>query len=57
MLNILEPFQLKEWGHNTANTIHIMAETMKLAYADRSKYLGDVVNLMRSPLKKECLVP
>ncbi len=41
MLNILEPFPLKEWGHNAANTIHIMAETMKLAYADRSKYLGD----------------
>ena len=41
MLNILEPFNLKEWGHNTANTIHIMAETMKLAYADRAKYLGD----------------
>ena len=41
MLNILEPLQLKERGHNTASTIHIMAETMKLAYADRSKYLGD----------------
>ena len=41
MLNILEPFDLEQWGHNSAKTIHIMAETMKLAYADRSKYLGD----------------
>ncbi|MGD2184151.1 gamma-glutamyltransferase [Lusitaniella coriacea] len=41
MLNILEPFELKKFGHNTAQTIHLMAETMKLAYADRSKYLGD----------------
>ncbi|MBE9125200.1 MULTISPECIES: gamma-glutamyltransferase [unclassified Coleofasciculus] len=41
MLNILEGFPIGELGHNTAETIHIMAETMKLAYADRSKYLGD----------------
>jgi gamma-glutamyltranspeptidase/glutathione hydrolase len=41
MLNLLENFPLREWGHNTARTIHGMTETMKLAYADRSKYLGD----------------
>lgn len=41
MLNILEPFPLAEWGNNTAKTIHVMAETMKLAYADRAQYLGD----------------
>ncbi|BAQ64271.1 gamma-glutamyltransferase [Geminocystis sp. NIES-3709] len=41
MLNILESFDLKKLGQNTANTIHLMAETMKLAYADRAKYLGD----------------
>ena len=28
-------------GHNSAKTIHLMAEAMKRAYADRSKYLGD----------------
>ena len=28
-------------GHNAADTIHVMAEAMKLAYADRSEYLGD----------------
>lgn len=41
MLNILKGFDLKRLGQNTANTIHLMAETMKLAYADRSLYLGD----------------
>jgi gamma-glutamyltranspeptidase/glutathione hydrolase len=41
MLNILELFPLSSLGHNTAKTIHIFAETMKYAYADRSKYLGD----------------
>lgn len=41
MLNLLEYFPLQEWGHNTARSIHVMTETMKLAYADRSQYLGD----------------
>jgi gamma-glutamyltranspeptidase/glutathione hydrolase len=41
MLNLLEGFSIGELGHNTAQTIHLMAESMKLAYADRSKFLGD----------------
>ncbi len=41
ILNILEPFDLKASGHNSAKTIHLMAEAMKFAYADRSKHLGD----------------
>ncbi|MCL1143094.1 gamma-glutamyltransferase [Shewanella gaetbuli] len=41
MLNILENFPLSEYGHNTAQTIHVMAESMKYAYADRSEFLGD----------------
>lgn len=41
ILNILKPFKLNQLGHNTAKTIHLMTEAMKLAYADRSKYLGD----------------
>jgi gamma-glutamyltranspeptidase/glutathione hydrolase len=41
LLNILEAFPLGELGQNTAQTIHLLTESMKLAYADRSKYLGD----------------
>lgn len=41
ILNILEPLDLKSHGHNSAKTIHLMAEAMKFAYADRSKHLGD----------------
>ena len=41
IVNILKPFNLKDLRHNTAKTIHLMTEAMKLAYADRSKYLGD----------------
>ncbi len=39
--NILEGFPLREQGFNSATTIHEMAEAEKLAYADRSLYLGD----------------
>ena len=41
MLNMLEEFPIKEMGFGSADSIHIMAEVMKRAYADRSKYLGD----------------
>ena len=41
MLNILENFPLAEMGPESADALHITAEAMKLAYADRSKYLGD----------------
>lgn len=41
MLNILKRFNISDSGHNSALTIHYMAEAMKYAFADRSKYLGD----------------
>ena len=41
ILNILEGYPIAFLGHNGAETLHLMAEAMKLAYADRSKYLGD----------------
>ncbi len=41
ILNILEGYPLKDYGQNSAQTIHLMAEAMQLAYADRAEYLGD----------------
>ncbi|MEC4724790.1 gamma-glutamyltransferase [Shewanella sp. D64] len=41
MLNILEQFPIDKLGHNTAATLHLMTESMRRAYADRSEYLGD----------------
>jgi gamma-glutamyltranspeptidase/glutathione hydrolase len=41
LLNLLEPFALGQRGHNSADTIHLMVEAMKLAYADRAQFLGD----------------
>ena len=50
ILNILEGYPLSEYGHNSAQTIHLMAEAMKRAYADRSMYLGDE-DFVEVPLK------
>ena len=40
-LNILENFNLREEGHNSANAIHLLSESMKRGYADRTRYHGD----------------
>ena len=41
ILNILENFELKTMGPNSADFIHVVAESMKLAFADRAYWLGD----------------
>ena len=41
MLNILEPFDLKEKGLLTAPAIHLEIEAMRRAYLDRARHLGD----------------
>jgi gamma-glutamyltranspeptidase/glutathione hydrolase len=41
MLNILEGYDLKDLEYNSADYIHVLAETMRRAYANRAKYLGD----------------
>jgi len=50
ILNILEGYPIGDYGHNSARTIHLMAEAMKLAYADRSQYLGDT-DFVEVPLR------
>ncbi len=41
MLNLLEGFDLAAIGHNSALYVHILAETMRRAFADRAEHLGD----------------
>src|SRR5256712_3526849 len=41
-LNILEGYDLKAMGHNSADYVHTSIEAIKLAFADREKYLGDM---------------
>jgi gamma-glutamyltranspeptidase/glutathione hydrolase len=40
-LNILENFDLRSMGHNSADYTHVLIEAMKLAYADRDSYYAD----------------
>jgi gamma-glutamyltranspeptidase/glutathione hydrolase len=40
-LRLLEGFDLKKMGHNRPDTLHVMAEAMKLALADRDVYFAD----------------
>ena len=41
MLNILENFDLKKHGRWSPETLHLMIEAMRAAYADRARHLGD----------------
>jgi gamma-glutamyltranspeptidase/glutathione hydrolase len=40
-LNILDGYDLRGSGFNSAKTIHLIAEALRRAMADRNKYLGD----------------
>lgn len=41
MLKMVEPFSLNKMGFHSAETIHLMTEIERRAYADRAKYMGD----------------
>jgi len=41
MLNILEGFELGQMERFAPKTLHLIAETMKFAYLDRAKHMGD----------------
>ncbi|MBA4019571.1 MAG: gamma-glutamyltransferase [Pirellula sp.] len=40
-LNILEQFPLKDYGRYSPQTLHLVTEAMKRAYADRARFIGD----------------
>ncbi len=50
MLNILEGFDIKAMGHNTADSLHHLTEAKKIAFADRAAYLAD-----RSAMPKDAM--
>ncbi|BAY24678.1 gamma-glutamyltransferase [Calothrix sp. NIES-2100] len=41
ILNIIGDTDLKSWGWHHPDSLHLMTEAMKIAYSDRSQYLGD----------------
>lgn len=51
MLNMLENFDLKSLGYNTAKYIHTLYQVMNLAYADRDFYYGDPYFPPEEPIK------
>ncbi len=53
ILKILEPFDLKSLGHNSAPYFHLLIEAKKLAYADLARWVGDPAAM---PVKAERLL-
>jgi gamma-glutamyltranspeptidase/glutathione hydrolase len=60
LLNILENFDLKAMGRNSADFWHVMTEAKKLAFADRARYYADpdfakvpVTELIARPYAKQ----
>lgn len=49
ILGILENFDLKNFKPNSVETVHLISEATKLAYADRNQYVADIANV---PLKQ-----
>jgi gamma-glutamyltranspeptidase / glutathione hydrolase len=52
MLNILEGYDLAKSGFRSANTIHLITESMRRAYADRARYLGDPAFNPQMPIER-----
>lgn len=51
IMNAIEPFDLHEYGHNSAKSIQVITEAERRAYADRSYFLGDP-DFVSIPTKK-----
>ena len=51
MLNILEGFDLKAMGHNSAEYLHALVEAKRIAFADRAAYLADPGSVPPAVLK------
>lgn len=52
ILNLLEPFDIKGMGHNSAGFLHLYIEAKKLAYADRARFYADPEFARDLPIKR-----
>ncbi|MAG56731.1 MAG: gamma-glutamyltransferase [Planctomycetes bacterium] len=41
MLNLLEAYPIRRWGPGSERTLHFMVESMRLAFRDRARHMGD----------------
>ncbi|MFT8243760.1 gamma-glutamyltransferase [Roseomonas sp. BN140053] len=51
ILQVLEGYDLRASGFNSANTVHVMVEAMRHAYLDRNTLLGDP-EFVRNPVER-----
>ncbi len=52
MLNILEGYDLKAIGHNSALYLHLLTEAMRRAFADRAEHIGDPAFVPNMPVDR-----
>lgn len=50
LLNIVELFPMREYGHNSPRAMHVFAEASKMVFADREAYMSDMA-FARVPLE------
>jgi gamma-glutamyltranspeptidase/glutathione hydrolase len=51
MLNIMEGFDIRKLGHNTADYLHVVTEAKRIAFADRSAFLADRDHMAKDVMK------
>ena len=51
LLKAVEPYPVRQWGHNSVKNMHLMVEAERRVYADRAKYLGDM-DFYKVPIKE-----
>lgn len=51
ILKMIEPYDLKQYGHNSLKTIQVLVEAERRAYADRNHFLGDP-DFVKIPIEK-----
>ena len=51
-LNVLERYNLKQLGHNSADYLHLLSQVLKNAYHDREEYIGDPAFIKDIPVER-----
>lgn len=52
MLNIMEGFDIRGLGHNSADYLHVVSEAKRIAFADRSAFLADRDHMPKGALQR-----
>jgi gamma-glutamyltranspeptidase/glutathione hydrolase len=52
MLNIMEGFDIRALGHNSADYLHVISEAKRIAFADRGAFLADRDHMPKGALQR-----